>query len=107
VGDLAKDSQKFAAAFVFSRERARERVSEFLSAIDISPLPILKRLSHSPKTKTKQKNTTVSGSTWDSSLVHPLSSFFSIQGPPTKTLFPTAPSFGHLSDPFFYPLVGY
>jgi hypothetical protein len=55
VGDLAKDSQKFAAAFVFSRERARERVSEFLSAIDISPLPILKRLSHSPKQKQNNK----------------------------------------------------
>ncbi len=83
VGDLAKDSQNFLQRLLYSLERSKERDSEFLSAIDISPFPILQRLSHSPiQNKTKKHNRL-----WLYMDFIPRSStfiLFSIQGPPTK-----------------------
>jgi hypothetical protein len=82
VGDVAKDSQKICSGFCILWSEAREQDSEFLSAIDISPLTILQRLSHSPiQNKTKQKKTqpflALHG-------FHPSFILFSIQGSPTK-----------------------
>jgi hypothetical protein len=91
-GSSKRLAKKICSGFcILSRERARERDSEFLSAIDISPLPHSTAsfaLSNNPK-----QNTTVSGSTWISSLVHPLSSFSPSKDLQPKLCFPNRTKF--------------